>query len=90
MRYFIKRWVDSNGRSLRARGAFREGCEHLLPEPRDKRGVWSAPKPFDIGQAPQEIRSALERDGFFLQTLPDFLPEERSHDEASPSKARRH
>ena len=81
LQYFIKSWRDGEGRDNRARGAFREGCEHMLPSPRHA-GVWSRPKPLNLDDLPKRIREPLERDGYYLETLP--MPLEKGASKSPP------
>ncbi|MDF2115664.1 hypothetical protein PY365_08790 [Roseiarcaceae bacterium H3SJ34-1] len=82
----IVTWVNSDGQIDHAMGAFREGCQHLLPEP-SWAGSWTLPKPFDIQKLPALKRMQLVHEGFYFETIirpigageanmtpPDFKP----------------
>jgi hypothetical protein len=88
MRYFITAWLNEDGADNRARGAFREGCEHMLPKPR-RAGVWQLPKPLDLDKLPKRIRVALERDGYYLESLGSRL-DEGEPNRSPPDRSRQH
>ena len=88
MRYFIKAWRDEDGRDNRARGAFREDCEHLLPNP-PHAGVWGRPKPLELDSLPKRVREPLERDGFYLESLGSNLQADEPN-RTPPTSSQRH